>query len=82
MRCRLCGAIATEKHHIIFKSQGGTNNKENLLNICNKCHYQIHHGLNSKEYQKKSYEFIGELDKCWKGKIKPKQIILLENEKC
>jgi hypothetical protein len=28
MICEICGKVATDKHHIIFKSQGGTNNKK------------------------------------------------------
>lgn len=46
--CKICGAEESEDlifhtHHIKPKSQGGTNNKKNLIDICNDCHYDIHH---------------------------------------
>ena len=44
MICEICGKVATDKHHIIFKSQGGTNNKNNIAYLCRNCHYIIHHG--------------------------------------
>ena len=31
-----------EKHHIIFKSQGGSDKKSNLRNLCRDCHDYIH----------------------------------------
>lgn len=46
--CVLCGALATETHHIIFRSHGGTNELENLACLCRKCH-EIAHGVNAKQ---------------------------------
>lgn len=40
-----------EVHHIIFRSQGGSDEEDNLITLCSTCHYNIHHGkqkLNSK----------------------------------
>ena len=48
MNCRHCGAFTTEPpHHVIFRSQRGSNNSENLIQLCYNCHYEIHHGKNS-----------------------------------
>ena len=33
-----------EVHHIKFKSQGGSDNPNNLITLCNKCHKKIHAG--------------------------------------
>lgn len=40
--CEVCGETATEIHHIIFRSQGGGNNIENLIALCRGCHDQAH----------------------------------------
>lgn len=40
-----------EVHHIIFRSQGGSDEEDNLITLCSTCHYNVHHGkqkLNSK----------------------------------
>lgn len=46
--CELCGALATEVHHIIFRSQLGTSELPNLICLCRKCHEQAH-GVQAKE---------------------------------
>lgn len=33
-----------EVHHIIFRSQGGSDEPENLITLCHTCHYDLHHG--------------------------------------
>lgn len=54
-RCRLCGIRTTRVgagdprlwghvHHIVFRSQGGTDDLENLLLLCAGCHADIHTG--------------------------------------
>jgi len=46
--CQLCGTQGDHKHHIIFKSAGGTNKPNNLILLCtNKgtndgCHDAVH----------------------------------------
>ena len=32
-----------EVHHIIFRSQGGSNEEDNLITLCSTCHYNVHH---------------------------------------
>ena len=42
--CEICGNNEIlEKHHIISKSLGGKNTKDNLCNICSNCHTKIHY---------------------------------------
>ena len=82
IRCLYCGREAAEYHHVIKKSERGTNNPENLAPLCRQCHNAIHHGTDT-EYRnsvlKKCYDFIKpNLSKCWQGKIKPKIVRILE----
>ena len=44
--CQCCGKKNTrlEVHHIIFRSNGGTNDEENLLTLCEDCHKGVHAG--------------------------------------
>lgn len=37
-RCQVCGRPATSLHHIIFRSQGGKNDVENLVSLCTEHH--------------------------------------------
>lgn len=46
--CVLCGAQATEVHHIVFRSQLGKSNLENLACLCRECHMMAH-GIHAKE---------------------------------
>ena len=49
MKCRHCNInLATEQHHVIFKSQRGSNDPCNIINLCQSCHFAIHHGNNTK----------------------------------
>ena len=40
--CEQCGKKSVDIHHIIFKSQGGTDEIENLIALCRKCHNMAH----------------------------------------
>lgn len=42
--CQLCGKKHTrlEVHHIVYRSQGGTDNENNLITLCEDCHSDIH----------------------------------------
>ena len=40
--CEQCGALACDIHHIIFKSQGGSDNADNLIALCRKHHLEAH----------------------------------------
>ncbi len=44
--CQVCGKKNTrlEVHHIIFRSQGGTDDENNLITLCKECHSAIHDG--------------------------------------
>jgi len=44
-KCRHCRNRQTlDPHHVIFRSQGGDNDKSNLLTLCRKCHDDLHAG--------------------------------------
>lgn len=49
--CACCGmgSLETEWHHIIFRSQGGDESDENMLEVCRSCHEKIHAGKITKE---------------------------------
>lgn len=44
--CQCCGKKNTrlEVHHIIYRSQGGTSDEDNLITLCEDCHKDIHNG--------------------------------------
>ena len=44
--CQICGKKHTrlEVHHIIYRSQGGTDDEDNLITLCEDCHEKIHNG--------------------------------------
>lgn len=42
VRCKVCGQIAADIHHIVYRSQGGTDDIENLIELCRKCHDLAH----------------------------------------
>ena len=82
MQCLCCLNTAVVEHHIIFKSQGGSNHPDNLASLCSECHYAIHHGMDILKrdwIMIKCYSTIKDWSKVWTGKIKPKQV--RENEK-
>ncbi|MEF9983708.1 MAG: RNA-guided endonuclease IscB [Oscillospiraceae bacterium] len=45
--CRHCKGKSKdsklEVHHIIFRSNGGSDDEENLITLCSDCHYRLHH---------------------------------------
>ena len=45
--CQCCGKknCRLEVHHIKFKSNGGTNDEENLITLCEDCHKGVHAGI-------------------------------------
>lgn len=49
-----CKDSKLEVHHIKFRSQGGTDNPNNLITLCEKCHKKVHAGkleLNVKKHK-------------------------------
>lgn len=47
--CQSCGAVAVDIHHIIYRSRGGSDEADNLIALCRKCHEKAHRGLLSVE---------------------------------
>ena len=47
--CQHCKGKSKDKrldvHHIVFRSQGGSDDEKNLLTLCKTCHVQLHKGL-------------------------------------
>ena len=41
--CIFCDARASDLHHVIPRSQGGTNYPDNLISVC-RCHHMVLHG--------------------------------------
>ena len=43
MYCEVCGRTgALGFHHIVFRSQGGKNELNNIILLCHKCHEKAH----------------------------------------
>lgn len=57
--CRICGAKEDiDKHHIIPKIKGGTNEKDNIICLCRGCHMLIHKlGIEGEDNIKDLVEF-------------------------
>lgn len=41
-RCRGCAKPGEDIHHIVFRSQGGTDDPSNLVSLCRLCHNRAH----------------------------------------
>ena len=54
--CQHCGVVTWELyvHHVIPRSQGGSNDASNLIALCKKCHHDMH--LHNPSRKKKSVE--------------------------
>lgn len=49
-QCKMCGSTNwIEKHHIVYRSEGGNNDNKNLIHLCKRCHMLVH--SNKKKYQ-------------------------------
>ena len=60
--CQCCGKknCRLEVHHIKFKSNGGTDDEENLITLCENCHKGVHAGtvvLNKKPKKSKNLKY-------------------------
>jgi len=47
--CEVCGKVAVDIHHIVYRSQGGTDDIENLIALCRSCHNKAHNNELTKE---------------------------------
>jgi len=56
-RGKKCEGVAVDLHHIKLKSQGGTDDVENLIPVCRKCHEYAHAKILTEEelYAKNKY---------------------------
>jgi len=42
-RCQFCGSMTNlEVHHQRFRSHSGTDDENNLITLCNRCHSSVH----------------------------------------
>lgn len=60
--CQCCGKknCRLEVHHVKFKSNGGTDDEENLITLCEDCHKGVHDGtvvLNKKPKKSKNLKY-------------------------
>lgn len=51
IHCEVCGSTAVDIHHITHKSQGGSDEYENLIALCRGCHNKAHNKAGCKEFQ-------------------------------
>lgn len=48
--CQLCGSTNwLEIHHIVYRSENGSNDERNLIRLCKQCHMMVH--SNKKRWQ-------------------------------
>jgi predicted restriction endonuclease len=48
--CAQCGVLAVDLHHIQFKSQGGSDNPDNIIALC-RLHHLAAHQFNTPEHR-------------------------------
>ena len=53
-KCQHCGKSDTQlhAHHIVFRSNGGSDRPENLITLCEDCHKKLHRGKLKLDVQK------------------------------
>lgn len=55
--CVICGSLASQCHHIVFRSQCGKSELKNLACLCLQCHNEAH-GVNAKEIRARLLEMV------------------------
>ena len=53
--CEVCSGLASDVHHIIFKSQGRDDRNSNLIALC-RFHHELAHGKEAKSWRAKFFE--------------------------
>ena len=56
--CRRWVEDGVKPHHVCYKSHGGSDTLDNMVVLCNDCHYAVHHGKNSAEVKDKIRRYI------------------------
>ena len=44
--CKICGKPSVNLHHVLYRSQGGTDEPSNLIPLCYDCHSGHHNNNN------------------------------------
>ena len=59
--CVLCGAgNPTNLHHVVFRSQMGSDTENNCVMLCTKCH-ELAHGVDSKDIRTVLLQYLNEV---------------------
>lgn len=58
VNCKLWVEDGHKPHHVIYKSHGGNDTLDNLVLLCDKCHYQVHHGKDSSKVKDKVMRYL------------------------
>ena len=54
--CVYCSSPSIDIHHLVFKSQGGKDEPDNLIALCRCCHEKAHADRNFNKYLKELHE--------------------------
>ena len=54
--CAYCSSPSVDIHHLVFKSQGGKDEPNNLIALCRYCHEKAHKDKNFNLYLKELHE--------------------------
>ena len=64
--CQICDryTVVPDYHHVIFRSQGGSDSLDNMMIVCkDPCHNEIHHGnKHCAEYRQKAIDRMEEIN--------------------
>ena len=52
--CEICQLAAVDIHHILYRSQGGSDDVDNLIGLCRSCHEEAHKTNNKNINEKES----------------------------
>jgi len=59
--CEYCSSkFALSFHHIVRRSKGGTNDPDNIVLLCAKCHHRADNASGHKEFNNKLKELKGD----------------------
>lgn len=81
--CQACSGKSKdsklEVHHIIFRSNGGSDEEDNLITLCKTCHDKVHKGLLNLS---KTGKYKGTLKHASQMNILRNQLLLLYEDRC